>query len=390
MHAIRLQAVAAVLALLGAGCYDSRRYLDTRQEFCFRNNRHVCGQVTGLDTSGEERTEDCGECFLPNVCGLLVGKPNECTPCGASQKPVARCSKGWCTIPAGCYVMGARPADSPCMRNVEALPTYGKETWHEVALSHTFEIMEAEVTQQSFSTVMGYQPSQNLPPDGKGRPLNPVEYVNWHEAAEYAVKLSRENDLEECYTCERPGRFATCWPAEGFGEDKIYKCRGYRLPTDAEWEIAYRGGTYTDFYWGVSEGYSGANIKVGTPASETCEGQANLDLDGIAWYMSNAGKRHHPVKQKKPNPWGLYDMAGNVGEWCHDVFKADLGAVPVLNPWGSPLDGTDRKTPRVARGGSYDMGEPKFFRASARGKVASDHWAGSIGFRLVRTLRQGR
>jgi len=122
-----------------------------------------------------------------------------------------------------------------------------------------------------------------------------------------------------------------------YSAGSIYACPGYRLPTDAEREYAYRAGTATAYYNGPN-------------AANACQGCATLDtnLAQIGWYRGNATVSWsgcvsgtcgclgpHPVGQKPPNAWGLYDMAGNVWEWCQDLYQANLGTASVTDPWGA-------------------------------------------------------
>ena len=165
-----------------------------------------------------------------------------------------------------------------------------------------------EVTQEQYERVMGKNPSRF-----KG-PQLPVERVSWKAAVSFCTKLS------------------------AFPEEQAAG-RTYRLPTEAEWEYACRAGSTTDF----------------------CFGDAEWGLDDYAWYEDNSDHRTHPVGQKRPNAWGLYDMHGNVWEWCADWHdEAYYEASPVDDPQG-PATGVDR----VGRGGSWSesaavmpVGEP--------------------------------
>jgi formylglycine-generating enzyme required for sulfatase activity len=148
----------------------------------------------------------------------------------------------------------------------------------------------------------------------------------------------------------------------------IYDCPGYRLPTEAEWEYAYRAGTTTAYHNGPNDA---------TKCDECTVPDTNLSK--IAWYCDNAAGTIHTAKQKAANNWGLYDMSGNVFEWCHDGFKADLGPTTVTDPLG-PESATDR----VVRGGGY-LSAPKWHRAAFRDDAPSTDKHHLIGFRAVRT-----
>jgi formylglycine-generating enzyme required for sulfatase activity len=184
-------------------------------------------------------------------------------------------------IPAGTFMMG------------DANSTLSKQP-HQVTLTQAFELGVYEVTQEQYEAVMGTNPSEF-----KG-PQNPVEQVNWDDAVEFCRKLS-------------------ALPAE--------KAAGYvyRLPTEAEWEYACRGGTTTEYSFGDSDS----------------------ELGDYAWYDKNSGDKTHPVGGKKPNAWGMYDMHGNVFEWCQDWSDA-YPSDAVTDPTGAASGGS-----RVCRGGSW-------------------------------------
>ncbi len=157
--------------------------------------------------------------------------------------------------------------------------------------------------------------------------------------------------------------------------------RYYRLPTEAEWEYACRAGTTTAYSFGDDPEL----------------------LDEYGWYFENSDERYHKVGQKKPNPWGLYDMHGNVAEWCLDQYIPDFYSrfdpkKPVKNPYAKPT----KLYPRVVRGGSWDD-DPEMCRSAAR-RGSDPEWkiqdpqlpqsmwyhtdAIFVGFRVVRPLRE--
>jgi len=180
---------------------------------------------------------------------------------------------------------------------------------HEVTVS-PFLMDPNLVTQEQFQKLMGSNPSR-----WKGD-KNPVEQVRWSDAVRFCNKRSEAEGLQPCYDL------------------KTWKCNfdspGYRLPTEAEWECACRAGTTTPYYFG--------------------DDPAKLPL--YAWYDKNSGGHPHPVGQKQPNPWGLYDMCGNVWEWCNDFYKVDYYQE------SSQQDprGPDSGDTKVVRGGAWRFG----------------------------------
>lgn len=195
----------------------------------------------------------------------------------------------------------------------------GGSNKHRVTISKAFGMGKYEVTQGQWASVMGSNPSKF-----KGDENLPVERVSWEDVQEFISKL---NSRSSKYT--------------------------YRLPTEAEWEYACRAGTTGD--------YAG-------------------NLDSMGWYASNSGDKTHAVGQKQPNAWGLYDMHGNVWEWCSDWY-GDYPSGTVTDPSGASSGSL-----RVHRGGScYSSAE--FCRSALRNGHAPDYRYGNVGFRLVRTLR---
>ncbi|MDD4868913.1 MAG: formylglycine-generating enzyme family protein [Kiritimatiellae bacterium] len=211
-------------------------------------------------------------------------------------------------------------------------------------LVDAFLIDRLEVTQEQFQILMGKNPSRFK------AAKNPVEQLSWGEAALYCNARSRSEGFRPCYD-ETSG---AC----------DFIANGYRLPTEAEWEYACRAGTSSDYSF-----KSAARIK------------------DYAWFAENSSKTAHPVGQKLPNPWGLYDMHGNVMEWCNDVYEKNYYAqAPSKNPHG-PVESQTSKF--VLRGGCWNNRAQNCRSASRVGESPGQADACTmhpdIGFRCVRS-----
>jgi len=189
---------------------------------------------------------------------------------------------------------------------------------HEVIIKNPFYMGKYPVTQKQWEKVMGSNPSKFRGED------RPVESVSWNGVQEFIKKLNEK---------ESAGK--------------------YRLPSESEWEYACRAGTTTRYSFGDDES----------------------KLDDYAWYSENSGYETHPVGQKKPNFWGLYDMHGNVWEWCKDNWHKNYD--------GAPSDGSAGEVGRVYRGGCW-ISIAGFCRSAIRGRNVPDLRVGNLGFRVLR------
>jgi formylglycine-generating enzyme required for sulfatase activity len=200
---------------------------------------------------------------------------------------------------------------------------------HQVTLTKPFYLGIYEVTQEEYQRVMGSNPSHF-----KGA-RNPVAQVSWDDAVEFCRKLSAMPEEKKAG-------------------------RAYRLPTEAEWEYACRAGSTTEY----------------------CFGDNESQLGEYAWFDKNAGSKTHPVGEKKPNAWGLYDMHGNVWEWCSDWYS-EYPKGAVSDPVG-PREGSDR----VFRGGSWRYGAA-FCRSAFRYWYSPSYRYHDDGFRVALSSPSG-
>ena len=313
-------------------------------------------EVVDLDAEVVDLDADkCAQtCSADATCAIMGGAFACVCNVGYSGNGVTCTHDDYVTIPAGSFTMGS-PADE--------LGRGSDEAQHTVTLTRSFEMKTTEVTQGEWQSLMGNNPSY-FPACGANCP---VETVNWYEVLAYANALSTAQGLAACYTLSgctwTAGAGMTCTEVTvtGGGGDP-YACTGYRLPTEAEWEYAYRAGTTSAFYNG--------GITV-TGCGE------DPNLAAIGWYCGNASNAH-AVGQKQANALGLYDMSGNVWEWCWDWYATYPGTVS--NPVGL---GTDSH--RVGRGGSW-INNAQIARAASRWGVGASYRDNGLGFRLSRSL----
>ena len=247
-------------------------------------------------------------------------------------------------IPAGTFTMG------PDIWNNDA--TFS------VTLS-AFKMSRYAVTQELYEEVIGDNPSyyhggSGRKPDGTEiQGMRPVETVSWFDAIEFCNKLSDREGLDRVY--------ATSWsspathPITSGTVTADFTKNGYRLPTDAQWEYACCAGTSTKWHFGDDE----------------------TKLVEYAWYSANSNNKTHQVGLLKPNQWSLYDMHGNVWEWCWDWYD-DYPAGPETN-----YTGTGAGSGRVERGGSW-VNTAGGTRSVSRSSCDPDGRYFILGFRLVR------
>ena len=265
----------------------------------------------------ESKTVNILEGQTTTLAGMLTTNTSSSVASGASLSgntitiPVKNgISIDMVRVEAGTFTMGATP-------EMEA-PSSDEKPTHQVTLTNDYYIGKYEVTQALWKAVMGNNPSYS-----KGSNL-PVEWVSWDNCQEFISKLNRMTG------------------------------RTFRLPTEAEWEYAARGGKKSRIYQ-----YSGSN-----------------NISDVAWYDGNSRNKTHPVGSKQANELGIYDMSGNVREWCQDWYGKYSSSFQT-NPTGA-----NSESDRVSRGGSF------IFNAwCCRSSCRSNDWFGSrgydLGFRLV-------
>jgi len=227
------------------------------------------------------------------------------------------------TIPSGSFSMGSDCGDT------DEIPIHAVDV-------ESFEIMTTEVTQGMWEEMMGATIHDQLDSAIFGYGLSgvgdtyPVYYVSWEECQDF---VSRTNELGADYT--------------------------YYLPTEAEWEYACRAGTTTEYYWG--------------------DDNSDSTMDIYCWYDMNSNSTSHPVGQKEPNEWGLYDMSGNVWEWCEDTYSESYDE--------APTDGSayvdENSGYRIFRGGARNWAAVHA-RSAQRWCGSSDDAQHDVGFRLAR------
>ena len=257
------------------------------------------------------------------LCGLL-------SSCGGASDTltvtVSNVSFKMVHVKAGTFTMGCTPEQATFPRgDWEVEDDYDRAAYervHQVSLTSDYYIGETEVTQELYEAVMGVNPSGFA-----NGAKYPVETVSYNDAMAFCQKLS-----------EMTGRTFT-------------------LPSEAQWDYAARGGHKASAEQTV---FSGSD-----------------NLDEVGWYMDNADETTHEVATRKPNALGVYDMTGNVWEWCRDFWCDNFGSDPVTDPEG-PSDGTKH----VDRGGSWNK-VASHCRLSFRYGLNPDYKANNLGFRVV-------
>ena len=282
-------------------------YIEKSSEICYTYFRYNTSSVEKVDSLNEKMNMLKSE---PSKSSKMENVENDCLSAEVLEFEVGTCSFKMIPVEAGTFTMGATPEQK--VSGDEEKPI------HQVTLTNNYYIGQTEVTQALWKAVMGSNPSYH---EGDNRP---VEQVSWNDCQEFIVKLNK-------LTCQK-----------------------FRLPTEAEWEYAARGGKKSKRYQ-----YSGSN-----------------NLDEVAWYTDNSSRQTHDVATKQPNELGVYDMSGNVWEWCQDLYGS-YNSTSQTNPTGAKSGSY-----RVYRGGSWDL-RAGCCRSSYRNCSSPGSVDDYLGLRLV-------
>ena len=308
------------------------------------------GQDGTPKTDGPNKPLDTGKDTGKKDTGKDTGKKD-----GGAAVPGT-----WVQIKVKAFTMGAA--------NGEACSDVTLERKHQVTLTRNFEMQTTEVTQDQFKKLMGFNKSYFSSCGGSC----PVDSVSWHAAAAYCNELSKIKGVKPCYSCTKSGTSSFDCMVE-FSHKTIYQCAGYRLPTEAEWEFAYRAGSQTAFYNGA----------IDSSRCQSCTSKDN-NANKIGWYCANSGVSGmkltpHTVGGRAPNAFGLFDMAGNLYEWTADGWKKDLGSAAATDPWDD-----SNASYKATKGGCWEHRSYKM-RAAYRDDGPAKYGSMLIGFRCVRT-----
>lgn len=242
-------------------------------------------------------------------------------------------------VKGGTFKMGSKTSDTSAELDEQ------KE--HSVTLN-TFEISKFEVTVWEWKQfIKANKMKMPIKPSWGWQDNYPINGITWNEAIAYCNWLSTKEKLQPCYSKKGPNFICN------------FKANGYRLPTEAEWEFAAKGGTNSKGFR-----YSGSD-----------------KLEDVAWYKANSNGQPHTVGTKLPNELGIYDMSGNVWEWCWDWYNKDFYKLEK----GDNPKGPEMGERRTVRGGSWDS-KSNYVRPANRISTIPSKTHEFYGFRIARTI----
>ena len=263
--------------------------------------------------------------------------------------------EGFVLIPAGTFRMGSYGGSNLDSKDV-----------HDVTITKTFYMGKYEVTQAEYEKYCSYTGTSSPNSDYGVGDKYPAYHVSWYDALVYCNKRSRAEGLTPCYSIsdstdpEDWGEVPTSSNSTWNAVECDWNANGYRLPTEAEWEYAARAGD-------------------NTVNSLTYSGTSDVNkLGDYAWHKDNSNGTTHEVGTKLPNAYGLYDMSGNVEEWCWNRWNSRYGT----EDYGSDPTGPSVGSDRIYRGGRYWGSTFNRYAVSERGSTYPYLWSG--GFRVVR------
>ncbi len=326
------------------------------------------------------------KCIFFSIPAIIVALCCNCT-CSSDrtrQYQTGKHTPVWIEIPAGTFTLGS-PVDEPC----RALVT---ENQVEVTISRPFVIAQTEITRAQWVSAGFSDPSVATTSMDA-----PVNMVSWFDALAYCNRLSEIEGLETCYDLffcsgevgagcpnpdNQPWNYNDCYSSYScIHQVRMYKtmsdCRGYRLPTSAEWEYAARAGTTTATYAG----------QLSTDNTSGCV--SDPAVDSIGWHCGVSDELPEVVAQKEPNNFGLYDMLGNVREWTDYVYIGESLETgegmtgPLTDPMGETDESADAR--RSLRGGHFSD-EPCYCKSSRLHAKKAGYVVATSGFRPVRTI----
>ena len=315
----------------------------------------TCGHTTEVSDKVEH---DFGEYISNNDATFVADgtKTRTCTVCNYAGTVTDEGSKLSVLIPAGTFQMGSEKGYS-----------YNKPV-HQVTITKSFYMGKYEVTQAEYEKYCSYTGSKSPSSDYGDGDNYPAYYVSWYDALVYCNKRSMAEGLTPCYSISGntdPSKWGTVPTSTDSTWNAVvcdWNANGYRLPTEAEWEYAARAGD-------------------NTVDSLTYSGTSDVNkLGDYAWYYDSANDNAHEVGTKKVNAFGLYDMSGNVWEWCWNRFTNSYDAE---TEGGSDPTGASSGDNRVYRGGSWDRNSVSC-AVSYRYSSYPDYRYNILGFRVVR------